>query len=74
MGRGTIANILREQGIEPSPARGKRTSWSTFLKAHFECLAATDFLTVKGCTLRGLVTHYVLCYVSAASREVKLPA
>jgi hypothetical protein len=41
VGRGTIANILREQGIEPSPARGKRTSWSTFLKAHFACLAAT---------------------------------
>jgi putative transposase len=34
VGRGTIANALREQGIEPAPARGKRTSWSTFLRAH----------------------------------------
>ena len=45
VGRGTIANVLREHGIVPSPERGKRTSWSTFLKAHWECIAATDFFT-----------------------------
>jgi transposase InsO family protein len=72
VGRGTIAYILREQGIEFSPARGKRTSCSTFLKAHFECLAATGFFTVKVCTLHGLVTHYVLFCVRLASREVKI--
>ena len=32
IGRGTIANILREHGIEPAPERDKHTSWSTFLK------------------------------------------
>jgi putative transposase len=47
VGRGTIVNVLREHGIDPSPERGKRTSWSTFLKAHWECIAATDFFTVK---------------------------
>jgi hypothetical protein len=30
VGRGTIANTLREQGIDPAPERGKHTSWSTF--------------------------------------------
>jgi hypothetical protein len=35
VGRGTIANTLREQGIDPAPERGKHTSWSTFLKAHW---------------------------------------
>jgi putative transposase len=29
VGRGTIANILREQGIDPAPERGRRTPWST---------------------------------------------
>jgi transposase InsO family protein len=72
VGRGTIANILLEQGIEPSPARGKRTSWSTFLRANFECMAATDLFTVEVCTPRGLVTHYVLFLVSLASRVVKI--
>ena len=34
--RTTIANILKEYGIEPAPERGKRTPWGTFLKAHCE--------------------------------------
>ena len=55
-GRGTIANILKESGIEPAPERNRHTSWSTFLEAHWDCLAATDFLTVEVWTLRGLVT------------------
>ncbi|MGH8291769.1 MAG: hypothetical protein ACREV7_22840 [Steroidobacteraceae bacterium] len=44
VGRGTIASILKEGGIELAPERGKHTRWSTFLKAHWECLTATDFL------------------------------
>jgi putative transposase len=72
VGRGTIANTLREQGIDPAPERGRRTPWSTFLKAHWECVAATDFFTVEVCTLRGLVTHHVLFFLDLASRSVKI--
>ena len=39
----TVANILRRHGIEPAPERDKRTSWRTFLKAHWDVMAATDF-------------------------------
>ena len=46
VGRGTIANVLKRNGMEPSPERSKRTTWSTFLKAHWKILAASDFLTV----------------------------
>lgn len=42
VGRRTIANVLKRNGIEPSTERGKRTSWSTFLKAHWKVLAASD--------------------------------
>ena len=45
--RSTIANILKEQGIEPAPERGRKMAWSTFLKAHWESLAAVDFFTVE---------------------------
>jgi len=72
VGRGTIANVLRNQGIDPAPERGKRTSWSTFLKAHRESAAATDFFTVEVCTVRGLVTHYVLFVLDLVSRAVKI--
>jgi putative transposase len=32
--RGTIANILRQHGIEPAPERQKRTTWQEFLRTH----------------------------------------
>ena len=72
VGRGTIANILREYGIDPAPERDKHMPWSTFLRAHRECLVATDFLTVEVCTIRGLVTHYVLFFMDIANRAVKI--
>ena len=72
VGRGTIANILREHGIEPAPERDKHTSWCTFLKAHWDCIAATDFLTVEVLTLRGLVTHYLLFFIDIAARSVHI--
>jgi putative transposase len=72
VGRGTIANVLKRNGIEPSPERGKRTRWSTFLKAHWKVLAASDFLTVEVWTGRGLVTHYLLFVISLADRVVNV--
>ena len=42
VGRGTIANVLKHKGIAPSPERSRRTRWSTFLKAHWRVLAASD--------------------------------
>ncbi len=47
VGRNTVKRILAEHGIEPAPARDKRTPWSTFLKAHWGAIAATDFFTWK---------------------------
>jgi len=70
VGRGTVANALRRNGLEPSPRRGKGTSWSTFLKAHWETLAAGDFLSVEVWTPAGLVTPYVLFLISLCDRAV----
>lgn len=70
VGRGTIANVLRRNGIEPAPERSQRTTWSTFLKAHWEVLAASDFFSVEVWTARGLMTHYVL--FSIADRAVHI--
>ena len=41
--RGTIANVLKERGLEPAPERKKRTTWREFLAAHWDVLAAADF-------------------------------
>ena len=63
VGRGTIANILKENGIDPSPERDAHTRWSTFMKAHWECFTATDFLSVEVLTPKGLITHYILFFI-----------
>ena len=70
VGRGTVANVLKRNGIEPAPERSKHTRWSTFLKAHWKTFAASDFLTVEVWTGRGLVTHYLLFMISLADRVV----
>lgn len=44
--RDTVANILKDHGIEPAPERGTRTTWASFLKQHLEVLAAMDFSPV----------------------------
>jgi putative transposase len=68
VGRGTVANVLKANGIEPAPERGKRTRWSSFLKAHWKVLAASDFFSVEVWTPRGLTTYYVLFVIDIADR------
>jgi len=72
VGRGTIARVLKENGIEPAPERGRKTAWRTFLKAHWGTIAAADFFTVEAWTRGGLVTHYVLFVIDLATRRVHL--
>ncbi|MGY8771515.1 MAG: helix-turn-helix domain-containing protein [Pirellulales bacterium] len=43
----SVRQILKEQGIEPAPDRKRQVTWSMFLKAHWEVLAAIDFTTVE---------------------------
>ena len=70
IGRTTIASIPTDHGIEPSPERRRRTSWRTFLKAHWEVLAAMDFFTVEVVTLGGLVRYSVLFVIDGSTRKV----
>jgi transposase InsO family protein len=68
VGRGTIANVLKANGVEPAPEpeRGKHIRWSTFLQAHWRIFAASVFFSVEVWAPRGLVTYYVLFVISIA--------
>jgi putative transposase len=72
VGRTTIAEILKEHGIDPAPERGKRTTWARFLKAHWDVLAAADFFTVEVWGLRGLVTFYVFFVIELETRKIEI--
>jgi transposase InsO family protein len=66
--RSTIARTLEEHGIKPSPDRPM--PWRTFIKAHFESIAAADFFTTEVWTARGLVTYYTLFVIDIGTRAV----
>jgi putative transposase len=72
LARGTIANILKREGLEPAPTRGKRTPWAVFLKAHWRSLVAADFLSVEVWKLGGLITYYVLFFIELPTRAVRI--
>ena len=66
----TVGNILREHGIEPVDRRQYNVDWATFLKAHWDVLAAIDFTTVEVWTKGGLVTYYLLFVMELKTRTV----
>ena len=66
--RSTIAKVLKEHGIQPSPDRP--LSWTTFVRAHASLIAAADFFTTEVWTIRGLVRHFTLFFVDTATRRV----
>ncbi len=72
VGRTTVANILKRNGIDSAPERGKRMTWSQFLKAHWGVLAAADFFTVEVWGPRGLVTFYVFFVIELATRRIEI--
>jgi len=47
-------------------------SWSTFLKAHWDSMFATDLTTVEVWTRTGLVTFYVLAVMHLKTRRVHI--
>jgi transposase InsO family protein len=66
--RSTIAKVLKEHGIKPSPDRPLR--WATFVRSHAQLIAAADFFTTEVWTVRGLVTHFTLFVIDVATRRV----
>jgi transposase InsO family protein len=66
----TIGNILKEHGVERAPERKRQTTWKTFIKAHWDVLAAIDFTTIEVWTKGGLVTYYLLFVMEVATRRV----
>src|SRR5215472_12022125 len=69
--RGTIANILKEHGLEPAPERKRKTTWKEFLSRRREVIVAADFFTIEASS-RGLTRFLVLFLIDLASRRVEI--
>jgi transposase InsO family protein len=72
LGRSTVKRILAAHGIEPAPERGRRTPWKTFLRAHWDAIAAADFFTVEVLTLGGLVRYSIFFVMELRTRRVEI--
>ncbi len=66
----TVGNVLKAHGIEPAPDRKRQTTWRTFIRAHWDVLAAIDFTTIEVWTKGGLVTFYLLFVMELKTRRV----
>jgi hypothetical protein len=68
--RSTIAKVLKEHGIKPSPDRPMR--WATFVRSHAHLIAAADFFTTEVWTARELVRYFTLFVIDIAKRRVHM--
>jgi hypothetical protein len=70
--RRTVANILKEHGLEPAPERNRKTTWKEFLSRHRELMVAADLFTIEAWTCQGLTRFLVLFFIDLASRRVEI--
>lgn len=67
--RTTVKNILKENGFDPGPNRGKG-SWSEFLEMHADTLWQCDFFSKRIATRLGLRQVFVLAFIHVGTRRV----
>jgi len=72
IGRGTIAEIIKEAGVDTAPDRQRKSTWKEFLRSHWDVLAAADLFTVEVWTAVGLVRYHVFLTIRLATREVRI--
>jgi len=69
--KGCIADILRRNGLPPSPQR-RGLTWQQFLSRHAEVMLCADLFTKEVWTFCGLRTAYVLFVLHLGTRRIVL--
>lgn len=67
--RNTVKNILKVNGLDLGPKRGKGT-WDEFLKLHADSLWQSDFFSVRSLTKKGFRDLFVLVFLHVKTRTV----
>ncbi len=69
--KSSVANILRRNGLPPSPER-EGLSWREFLDRHKELFLCSDMFRKEVWTFRGLTTAFVFFVIHLQTRKVIL--
>lgn len=67
--KGSVANILRRNGLPPSPER-KGLTWREFLSRHASLFLCADMFQKEVWTFKGLTTAYVFFVIHLQTRKV----
>jgi len=67
--KSSVANILRRNGLPPSPERNGLT-WREFLARHAEVFLCSDIFQKEVWTFRGLTTAFVFFVIHLQTRKV----
>ncbi|MBN1346708.1 MAG: transposase [Phycisphaerae bacterium] len=68
----TVRRVMLDHGLLDDPDKPPRTSWKTFLRSHWESIAACDFFSVEAWTKAGLTRFLVLFVIDLATRKVEI--
>jgi transposase InsO family protein len=68
----TVRRIMREHGFLDDPNKPPKTSWSDFIKHHWDSLAACDFFTLESIGLKGLTRWLVFFVIDISTRRVHI--
>jgi hypothetical protein len=68
--RATVQSVLVEYGHDPDPQH--KTTWTQFIKSHWNVIAACDFFSVELLTPKGLVRCMVFFAIELSSRKVEI--
>ena len=61
-----------DTGIEPAPVRNRKTTWTEFLKRHWELIVSADSFTTEIWTVKGLTRYLVLFFIDLSTRRVEV--
>ena len=68
----TVRRVMKDHGLLDDPDPEEKTSWKTFIRSHWESIAACDFFTLEAWTKAGLTRFLVFFVIDISSRRVKL--
>jgi transposase InsO family protein len=68
----TVRRIMLNHGLLPDPEKPYKSTWNTFIKSHWESIAACDFFSCESWGLNGLTRYLVFFVIELATRKVEI--
>jgi hypothetical protein len=68
----TVRRVMLDLGLLPDPDKPYKTTWTQFIKSHFQSIAACDFFACETLGLTGLTRWLVFFVIDISTRRVHI--